>query len=104
MTNPSSTGGRAVGATKGHGPPRGWTLFSAVERTHGPALAGEVLGRRFELVRPIGEGGMSVVYLARDRQLPRPVAVKVLRARDPVTEQRFLDEIELLARRSTRRT
>ena len=101
MTNPSSTGERAVGASarhaEGHRPPRGWTLFSAAGRTQGPPLAGEVLGRRFELVRPIGEGGMSVVYLARDRQLPRPVAVKIFRARDPVAEQRFFDEVELLA-------
>ena len=101
MTNPSSPGDRAAGATErhveGHGPPRGWTLFSAIERTRNLDLAGEVLGRRFELLRPIGEGGMSVVYLARDRQLPRPVAVKVLRGRDPSAEQRLFDEVELLA-------
>jgi serine/threonine protein kinase len=34
----------------------------------------------FEVVRLLGVGGMGEVYAARDRQLNRSVALKVLRA------------------------
>ncbi len=39
---------------------------------------GTVIGR-FELVREIGRGGFGVVYEARDRELPRSVAFKLVR-------------------------
>jgi tRNA A-37 threonylcarbamoyl transferase component Bud32 len=39
-----------------------------------------LLGGRFVLVREIGSGGMSSVFLGRDEVLDRPVAVKVLRS------------------------
>ena len=37
------------------------------------------LGGRFVLVREIGSGGMSTVFLGRDEILDRPVAVKILK-------------------------
>ena len=37
-----------------------------------------VLNGRYELHRRIGRGGMAEVYLARDRLLERPVAIKIL--------------------------
>jgi alpha-tubulin suppressor-like RCC1 family protein len=39
-----------------------------------PELAGE-----YELVRELGRGGTAVVYLARDRELGRDVAIKLIR-------------------------
>ncbi len=55
---------------------------------------------QYEIVRPAGEGGMGVVYLARDTDLDRPAAVKVLRAgvADPAAEDRFRREARSAAR------
>src|SRR6266545_2033013 len=59
------------------------------------ALAGE-----YSLQRELGRGGMGVVYLARDVQLDRDVAIKVLPAhlaRTPSARQRFLREARMAA-------
>lgn len=42
-------------------------------------LIGKVLGKRYEIISKIGEGGMSVVYKAHCNVLNRTVAVKVLK-------------------------
>ena len=39
---------------------------------------GTLLRGRYEIVREIGRGGYSVVYLARDRELDADVALKLL--------------------------
>ena len=39
----------------------------------------KLLMGRYELVEKIGEGGMAVVYKAKDRLLNRYVAIKILR-------------------------
>jgi serine/threonine protein kinase len=38
----------------------------------------EAIGDRYELLEPIGRGGMGTVYRARDRRQPRVVAIKML--------------------------
>ena len=40
---------------------------------------GTVLGRRYEILQLLGEGGMGAVYCARDREVNRMVALKVIR-------------------------
>src|SRR5436853_4050678 len=55
---------------------------------------GKRLGR-YEVRSQIGEGGMGEVYLARDTQLDRDVALKILTAdvaRDQQRLHRFLQE------------
>ena len=51
-----------------------------------PLFVGEKLGS-YEILAPIGAGGMGEVYKARDTKLDRNVAIKVkhilLLARDP---------------------
>jgi eukaryotic-like serine/threonine-protein kinase len=59
-----------------------------------------VLAARYELLDKIGEGGMSVVWRARDRELDREVAIKLLRsyvAGDPAQSRRFHREARALA-------
>ena len=59
---------------------------------------GTRLGAHVVIVRPIGRGGMGMVYLAEDVALKRKVAVKVLPATDdPVARGRFLREARFLA-------
>ncbi len=62
------------------------------------ALAPGALLGDFELLRPLGEGGMGVVWLARERPLAREVALKLMRPADSATrEERFAREARALA-------
>ncbi len=59
-----------------------------------------VFNDRYELEQRIGRGGMADVYLARDRLLDRPVAIKVLFpefATDPNFVERFRREAQSAA-------
>ncbi|RAG32638.1 hypothetical protein DN554_30340, partial [Burkholderia multivorans] len=62
--------------------------------------AQQVLSGRYEIHRKIARGGMAEVFLARDRSLDRPVAVKVLFpefATDPAFVERFRREAQAAA-------
>jgi serine/threonine-protein kinase len=55
---------------------------------------------RYEISSRIGQGGMGSVYLARDRELQREVAIKVMRspAPSPDAEARMRREAQVIAR------
>jgi serine/threonine-protein kinase len=63
---------------------------------------GTVLGRRYEIRRVLGSGGMGMVFQAHDRDLDEPVALKILRpeiaSMDPQILERFKTEIRVARR------
>jgi tetratricopeptide (TPR) repeat protein/class 3 adenylate cyclase/TolB-like protein len=63
-------------------------------------MIGELISH-YRILRQLGAGGMGVVYLARDEQLHRDVAIKLLSPgvlSDPQAQARFRSEAQLLAR------
>src|ERR1700686_3616507 len=59
------------------------------------AMQIEVLGERYQLLEPIGRGGMATIYRGRDLHMEKTVAIKVLRevySTDPKFVTRFQRE------------
>jgi eukaryotic-like serine/threonine-protein kinase len=68
-----------------------------------PPQSGDLIAGRYELEELVGTGGMSSVFRARDRQLERRVAIKILHehyAEDPEYLERFRREARAVARLS----
>lgn len=100
MTPPTSSGAEAFG--------KGWSAPPAagvVSINVAPLTPGTLLGTRYEIVQLLGQGGMGAVYKAKDLELDRIVALKVIRpelAIHPEILQRFKQEL-ILARQITHR-
>ena len=63
--------------------------------------AGQIIQSRYELIEPLGKGGMAEVWRADDQHLSRPVAIKFLAAQlagDPEFLVRFFSEAQAVAR------
>ena len=59
-------------------------------------LEGRLLGNRYEIIEKIGNGGMAMVYRAKDQILNRFVAVKILRD-EFTTDEEFIKRFSIEA-------
>ncbi|HMP54432.1 MAG TPA: serine/threonine-protein kinase, partial [Candidatus Melainabacteria bacterium] len=63
-------------------------------------IIGSILDDRYQIESKLGEGGMGAVYLARNLQIGKPVAIKVLHGglvADERVEARFTQEISVMS-------
>ena len=75
-------------------PPVG-SASTEAEREEALVCGGALLGGRYRLIRKLGTGGMSTVYLAEHVDIGKQVAIKVLDERAkarPVLRERFMRE------------
>ncbi|HEY1818185.1 MAG TPA: protein kinase [Kofleriaceae bacterium] len=61
---------------------------------------GALVDAQYRIIRPLGRGGMGLVYLAHDERLGRDVAIKIGRAATPEVLKRLAQEARALARLS----
>ncbi len=77
-------------------------MTSQLPTPQSESLIPDAVRAAFDIVRPLGQGGMGSVWLARDRLLDRLVAIKVLltSAASSETRERFLREARTAAKLS----
>ena len=77
-------------------------MDSPLPPSQSDSLIPDAVRAAFDIVRPLGQGGMGSVWLARDRMLDRLVAIKVLltSAASSATRERFLREARTAAKLS----
>src|SRR5699024_8747508 len=56
-------------------------------------LIGKILSNRYEIIEQIGQGGMAIVYKAKDQLLNRYVAIKVLR-QEFIHDEQFIKKFK----------
>ncbi len=79
-------------------PPEGSPEYPRGGEGRGVEWLRAALAPRYEVEREIERGGMATVFLARDTQHDRPVAIKVLRSPEtPGGAERFLREVRVTA-------
>lgn len=94
------TGGGAA-LKPASGLPGGMGRPAAGDATQIMTVVENAIGQRYRIEKELGRGGMGVVYLARDTQLDRPVALKFLGTLLDASDeyrQRFLREARAAAR------
>jgi serine/threonine-protein kinase SRPK3 len=61
---------------------------------HHPVNLGVVVGHRFKIIHKLGNGGFALVWLARDLDQDRYVALKILKANAPDREIKVLEHLK----------
>ena len=99
---PSSKGPSPVGQSMSANPSWGDSLGPSTGSATWELPRGWLLADRYEIVRKLGSGGMASVYLAEDRRLSRPVALKIPHPQflgdDPRSIARLVSEAKSAAR------